>query len=281
MEPQLQEQKSGRAWIERLIKLAPIFLAMATAAFFLNGRAFRAGYVAHFKLNSTMFDDDISGLVTISVRAWLEVIAHILHAVASLPTQGIWVVLVMLLGPLMMGGLIRLWSRWTCRRRRRRARKLRREGLHAWALKLRRYINRNLLLRRPPAWLIGLRRTLWGLWFMGYLTYLGLAFTAIIILSLLIPFERVGAEIAAKDQADHFRDQPLVVLKGPDGQAAPYRVILCASRFCALYSDSKAITVPVSAITWGVSTLDATTTTTGSEPAVKHTADVLPVPSGS
>lgn len=256
METSSKDKSSERSWAERLVKLAPTILALVTAAFFLNGRAFRMGYLGHFNLNTTMFDDDISSLVTISVRAWLEVIVHLLVRIAPHSVIGWMVVALVLVVPIVLGWGVRCWARCTITSRRKRRRQIKKvwwERIFSVLNQVFGYIRRNIFLRRPPRWLSFLRRLVWGVGFLGYFANLALALVALIMLSLVMPFERVGSEVAASDQAKHFADEPSVTLKGPDGLVTSYKVILCASRFCALYSDAAIVTVPVSALTWGVS----------------------------
>lgn len=252
MDASQAEQKS--LLVERLIKLAPVLLVIATGVFLQTGRLFHEGYVGRLHLNTTMFDADISSLASLSIRAWLDVIEHALRWVASRPAWTVALLPVALASPFVLGWGVRRWAWWTRHQRRSRRVRARKKRLQDAAERLRRRLHRHLFWPHVPGWLLFLRRTIWGVWIMGYLSYTGITFIALILISLVYPFSHVGAEAAAKDMSDHFSDQPLVTLRDPDGRTASYRIALCGSRYCALYGEGQIITVQASAITWGVST---------------------------
>jgi len=87
----------------------------------------------------------------------------------------------------------------------------------------------------------------------SYVLYTALLVIAAGLLLFVVPFARVGAEVAAKHAATGFRNSPEVVLQSPDGVKASYRIIECYGSFCALFRDGRAYTVPSSAVTWAIS----------------------------
>lgn len=255
MDTSQAEQKSSR--VERLIKLGPILLAIATGVFLQTGRLFHEGYVGGLHLNTTMFDTDVGSLVSLSILAWLDVILHVLRWVASLPKWGLVVLVFVLASPFALRWGLRRWV-WLTRRRRRSYRlKERKKRLQGAMERLRRRLRRHLFWSKVPGWLLFTRSTIWGFFILSYFSYMGMTFIALTLVALFYPFSQVGAEEAAKDLSNQFSNQPVVTLKDPNGQAASYRIAMCGSRYCALYGNGKVITVQASAITWGVSTVDA------------------------
>jgi hypothetical protein len=77
VESKSDDRPSGRiTWIS-MCSLAPVALAMLTAMFFMTGRAHWLGYLGHFYLEPSLFNDDLSNQATRSAAAWLHAVAAV------------------------------------------------------------------------------------------------------------------------------------------------------------------------------------------------------------
>jgi hypothetical protein len=257
LDVQSLEKPSSRDRLERFIKLAPVLLASWTAIFLLNGRSYREGYLEHFRLNGTMFDGDISDQVTLSVTAWVQLVFHILHLIEVRPIITVVVLLSLFVSPLLLSLYFFLRAQRLHRHRIAGILSASRKSVlvskRSRANRIRRILLRVFFKHRIPSWVKSFRHRVWTVFSFGYLGYTGLTFVGFILISIVVPFRYLGDDVAIRDQAARFKDQPSVILSDPKGKSASYKIILCAEHFCGLYSDKEIITAPLSAITWGTS----------------------------
>lgn len=239
-----------------IIPLAPVMLALLSAMFYLNGRAHFFGYIGYFNLEPTLFGDDLSGQVFRSVVAWLHVGNNFASWInAQIRPRSLWLFCIPLLLPIMLGivgAICRLFL----------------AGMRYCRRKVRRRVRRPVVRRRLrsgaqwirevfaiPAFARHFMRGLGMTYIVGYGAYIGIWALILVLVFLVSPFDAVGRSAAEADAAEHFQDNPLVELKSPAGVTGQYRLILCAPRFCAVWDNRRALTVPASAVTWAVSPL--------------------------
>ncbi|WP_250623061.1 hypothetical protein [Pinirhizobacter soli] len=233
---------------EWAFKLAPIFLVLVTGVFYLTGIAFHQGYLAHFHLLSSMFDDDAGSQVAFAVRGWQETANQLVRSTG----HGLLYVAL----PLLAGGALAVAAVWRVERGRYQSRRaLRAPGLRVNNDLRRRVQRRRASRARPhpfrntPLARQMLLNTL-VLMLALVLTYALVCSVATILGFLIWPFGYAGQALAEKDEAAGFSDAPSVTVTGPDGVKAAYKVIACAPRFCALYRHDRVVTVPASTVTW-------------------------------
>lgn len=231
------------------VGLAPVVLALLTAMFYLNGRAYFLGYLDYFHLEPTMFSDDLSNQVTRSVMAWL-------HATMNFATwyraQFRWTTAALLLAPIaflvvlclaaaLFRGLVSLVIRafrWLPRR----TAKMRK---HPGLLVMARWIGKTFT---PPPFVKAFMSGLGTVYLAGYIGCVLVWVVSLILIVLVLPFGAVGKSVAAKDAAEQFATSPMAVVKDAHGNETTYRIILCAPRYCALYDGKRALTVSASEI---------------------------------
>ena len=230
------------------MKLAPVLLALATGMFYLNGVAYRQGYLAHFHLQSTMFDDDAGHQMAFAVRGWQELVGQVL--------DGAGFVVVHWLIPIAAIALVTCWVLWQAERwRRARRRAARPPGLVVSAEHRRAVLARREKRARPhPLRNTPLTR---GLVLMVLFSFLGLSVlvTAIdgigAVLGICVwPFSYAGDALAAREQAMGFVNAPSVTVATPEGAKVEFRLITCGARYCALFRPEEVVTVPASLVTW-------------------------------
>lgn len=239
---------------ELIIPLAPVVVAILSAMFYLNGRAYFFGYLGYFHLEPTLFGDDLSGQVYRSVVAWLHVGNNFAAWInAQIRPRTLWFFCIPLLLPIALGVVGAI-----CR--------LVVYGLRCFRLDVRRRTRRSAVRHKLssgarwirtvfaiPEFARHFMRGLGMTYIAGYGAYIGIWVLILVLVFLVSPFDAVGHSAAAADAAEHFQDSPLVELKSPAGVARQYRLILCAPRFCAIWDDRHALAVPASAVTWSVS----------------------------
>jgi hypothetical protein len=204
-----------------LIKLAPVLVVVATGVFYLNGIAFRQGYLGHFHLVDSMFDDDVGSQVAFAVRGWQEILkqllANLLPSVARL-----------ILALVIIAVIVRvLWAverrGWALHRAMRSKGRKFNAALRRKAIVRRTRRDSPHPLRDTPV----VRRLVLGT--------LSLLF-AIIILFIVVdtfgallglcvwPFNIAGRSSAARDEAVGFAGAPSVTITKSDGQKTEFKV---------------------------------------------------------
>ena len=233
---------------EWAFKLAPIFLVVATGIFYLNGVAFRQGYLNYFHLQSSMFDDDVGSQVAFAVRGWQE----LYHMVLS----GAWGALIYWAMPYLISAIFVCWLAWKLERghhARRQASLSHRLTINA---QLRRRAAKRRMDRTRPHPLRDAPLTrrlamgLWLLWFVATVTFLVVDVMGVVLGVCVSPFLYAGKSLAIHDEAGGFADAPWVTVPTPEGPKVTFRLITCAPRFCALYRTDRIVTVPASLVTW-------------------------------
>lgn len=249
-------QPTRRLKWELIIPLAPVIVALLSAMFYLNGRAFFFGYLGYFHLEPTLFGDDLGGQVYRSVVAWLYVGNNIATWInAQIRPRSLWLFCIPLLLPIVLGvvgavgRLIQYGVRSFGRKVKRRLRSLAilprfRSGLQ--------WVREVLAI---PAFAHRIMRGLGMAYIVGYGAYILIWVLILVLVFLVSPFDAIGRSVAATDAAENFQDSPLVEIKSPSGVVTQYRLILCAPRFCAVYGNHRALAVPAKAMTWAVSPL--------------------------
>lgn len=241
---------------EIIVPLAPVVVAILSAMFYLNGRAYFFGYLGHFHLEPTLFGDDLSGQVYRSVVAWLHVGNNFATWInAQIRPRTLWLFCIPILLPIALGivgaicRLIVIGLRCCRRGVRQRLR---------GSIGLRRLRSVALWTRKVfaiPEFARHFMRGLGMTYIAGYGAYIGIWVLILVLVFLVSPFDAVGRSVAAADAAENFQNSPWVELKSPTGAVTRYRLILCAPRFCAVWDNRRALTVPASALTWAVSPL--------------------------
>jgi hypothetical protein len=213
-----------------------VLLVLLTPVAYLNGRAFHDGWYAYFKLDPYMFPLDTAGILHNAPTAWVNGILALAHIVVTgiivhwgyVALYLLFLVLIWRAGGSLLGHLKR--------------RQMQRQGETRSKCQS--------LLRRVLWWiaepLIGLGISVGALYIMLY----GLS---MVVILLILPFELVGRHEAKLEVERHFQNMPVVTLKSPKGDQADYHIIGCGPQFCGVFGEGHAITVPVSAITWAVS----------------------------
>jgi hypothetical protein len=233
---------------EWAFKLAPVFLVIATGIFYLNGVAFRQGYLDHFHLQSSMFDDDVGSQVAFAVRGWQEL--------SNMVLSGAWDALIHWAMPYLVVAIFLCWLVWKLER----GHRARRREAHSKRLPInadlrRRAAKRRLDRTRPhPLRDAPLTRKLaiglWSLWIGATVTFLVVHVMGVVLGVCVSPFLYAGKSLAIHDEKGDFADAPWVTVPTPEGPKVAFRLITCAPRFCALYSSDRIVTAPASAVTW-------------------------------
>ena len=220
----------------QILGVLSVLLVLLTPVAYLNGRAFHDGWYAYFKLDPYMFPLDTAGILQNAPTAWVNGILALAHIaitgiVAHWGYTTLYLVLLILIWR--TGGSLLSHLKRSQTRRRAETNQQRRS-----------------LLRRVLWWiaepLIGLGISVGALYIMLY----GLS---MVVILLILPFELVGRHEAKLEVERHFQNMPVVTLKSPKGDQADYHIIGCGPQFCGVFGEGHAITVPVSAITWAIS----------------------------
>lgn len=232
---------------EWAFKLAPIFLILVTGAFYLTGIAFHQGYMGHFHLLNSMFDDDVGSQVAFAVRGWQET-ANLL-----VKSTGRGLIYVALIGA---GAAAAIISTWRIERARHQSRRSKRapglrvnDDLRSRVQDRRAKRARPHPLRYTPVARRMVLNTLVAI-LATAITYWLVCSVATIFNFLIWPFSHAGQALAERDEATGFSRAPSVTVTDPNGVKVSYKVIECAPRFCALYSPDRVVTVPASTVTW-------------------------------
>lgn len=231
--PELPVQRQSA---RQILGALSVLLVLLTPVAYLNGRAFHDGWYAYFKLDPYMFPLDTAGILHNAPTAWVNGIFALAHILATgLIAHLGYVVLYLLF-------VVLVWRAggWLLSHLKRR------EGRHHAETTG----QRRSLLRRVLWWiaepLMGLGISVGALYIMLY----GLS---MVVILLILPFELVGRHEAKLEVERHFQNMPVVTLKSPKGDQADYHIIGCGPQFCGVFGEGHATTVPISAITWAVS----------------------------
>lgn len=217
-----------------LIAWGPVFLGVVTPIFYLNGKAFHEGYLGYLNLEASMFPIDTSSTLTYAVSAWLYATIAGMKVINDflgenwLYAGGLFLVSVFMFG--LASFLVKKYSK--------KIEGARRESkIGPGSVKLGDEVARWVVLLFIP----------------GYALFCLMLIIALLILCAIGPFVSVGGERAAEDLKKEFSNSPQVKVLDRKGVAGDYRVVLCSSQFCALYSQGKVISVPLATIDFAVS----------------------------
>ena len=247
VENEITTGSAANKW-ERMLKLAPVLLVVATGMFYLNGVAFRQGYLSHFHLHNSMFDDDVGSQVSFAVRAWQELFNMVVSRAGAALIA--WIL------PYVTGVVVVGWLLWRLEGRHRAHRQAARSRRMLINPKLRRQADKRRIARARPHPFRNTplaRKFALGAWviiFVGTSLFLIVDVMGLALGACVWPFIYAGESLAIQDERTGFADAPWVTLTTPEGQKVIFRLITCAPRFCALYRPDRIITVPVSAMTW-------------------------------
>lgn len=237
------------SWVSTF-SLAPVVLGLLTAMFFMTGRAYWLAYLGHFRLEPSLFSDDLSSQATRSVAAWLYAVTnvalwirdHVTWAVVIVMGLPIAVILALCLATGACRGFWRLLA-------------IIFGGLAAsvrGAAEHPRTRTVVTILRTwfaPPPFTDFVVRGMGLAYAIAHGLYVAFWTVGLVLLILVAPFNYIGDSVALGDQANGFADAPVVTLTDTAGKTTAYRLILCAPRFCALYDGKRAVTVAASEVT--------------------------------
>ncbi len=214
-------------------KLGALALAVSAPMFYLNGRAYHEGYLSYLKLEPSMFPLPATEYIGATAIGWFRVIVGwITNTFDSLGRNWLLAILSVFVLSLILGFAGFMSDR---------------SGAHN---------KRNQKPKKSKG------RTFFRSWqraglflFIGsYGTFTILFLISALLALLIMPFRDAGREMARLDVKQGFIDAPVVTLKLPGSdEATEFRIIQCADKFCGLFANGRAHTVPVSAVTWAVS----------------------------
>lgn len=226
------ESSGKKSWL----RLIPIpFTVFLTAMFYLQGKAYQAGYLAYFHLDNTQMSISTSDAMWLAYRAWGNGAAHILL------TSGDWFLdmLMSILLPATIGCVV-LILLLVIEKLRRKAAKPR---VSATAIPF-----KDLSLRRQIAYIAA------GL--AGYVLAIPgsiLVIALLVACSLIVLVEPFGV-IGKRDAQDYCQEVPLAALPtiphlpGFDPNQGVIHQLWCNTDTCAVLQAGAASAVPKSAI---------------------------------
>lgn len=224
----------------------PVLLTVMAAVFVLTGRVYRIGYLAYLHLEPSLFPDELSARVTYAAIAWSNV-----FGLFSQATSGFWTghVVLGILAPtlaLIAFAVFLALLRTLTHAARRHASET---SPPDWLRRAGRGVGRGLLC--ALRWLFPSERAWIPIdWarkvMMGGLTiFMALLILGAVLNLLLLAFQLAGEHSAARDVAKGFRASAVVRIR-EGNEDLSYRLIECGPAHCALFSDHRAVVIPLS-----------------------------------
>lgn len=218
-----------------VLKWLATALGLLSPVFYLNGRAFRYGYLGYLHLEPSMFPTDVPDTLTYAAFAWMGGLTSVLDAVKKTVVAHWIAVGVMPVAALaLFAAAVHFIGAWARRRRASTA------GEDAGTRKL-----------HPAARRAAL--AVFKIYFSFYATYTLLLVIAAALLLFVAPFAKVGESAATRDAEMGFKFAPSIAIADPQGTPQVMRIVQCSTQFCALYADHAVVTVPAAAIKWASS----------------------------
>lgn len=219
---------------QKLAVFTALLIAL-TPIIYLNGRGFHDGWYRYLNLDGTMFPVNTADMLAMGGRAWIDGLSEIVTRVFAHIHGYEWVIVLMIISAAFVIAGFQLWSDHVQRKMAQKKKKpeIVRIWWHRW-------------IRRSALWTLTLA---WGVMavFMVIVSIpLGLGV-------MIAPFASLGRHEVKQEIANNFRDLPILTLKMPDGNTVNLPEIGCGPAYCAAWNNDRAITVPVSAVTWAVS----------------------------
>lgn len=217
-----------------IAKFISITALVLTPLFYMAGKAYHDGYLAFFKLETSMFPLDTYTTFSTATIALIYAIVEILTGTQAIFSAHYGVIISIY--ALAVAGLFMF---------RHLGRRASREHKTSPPSKSISYSTAFIIKEIGEC----------ALWILmpGYMTYLTMVVVAAFLLLLIGPFNHIGKLQAQKNLFSEFKNSPVVNITSRNGIRENYRVIECSTLFCALYARDVVITVPVSEMKWVVS----------------------------
>ncbi|OBS35391.1 hypothetical protein [Pseudomonas syringae] len=213
-------------------KLGALALAISAPMFYLNGKAYHEGYLSYLHLEPSMFPLLATEYVEQTAVGWFRVIVGWFNnGFDTLGKNWLLASMSMVVLSLIFGLVDFMTDRTGCDdRKSHKPKEEKRSFFKSW------------------------RRVALFLFVSSYGVFIILCLISTSLAMLIMPFVDAGRETARGDVERGFSDAPIVTLKLPGSdEATQFRIIQCADKFCGLFANGRAYTVPVSAVTWAVS----------------------------
>lgn len=225
------EQKSAKfmGWG----KLGALALAISAPIFYLNGKAYHEGYLSYLNLEPSMFPLQATEYIGETAVAWFRVIVSwFTTGLDSLGRNWLLAILGMV-GLSLIFGLVDFMTDRTGSVNQR---------------------NQKSIKAKKRSFFKSWRRAGLFLFVGSYVVFIILCLISMSLAMVITPFSDAGRETAREDVKQGFSDSPVVTLKLPGSEEdTKFRIIQCSDKFCGLFANGRAYTVPVSAVTWAVS----------------------------
>jgi len=201
----------------------PIILAALTPIFFLHGRAYHDGYLSYLKLESTMFPISNADTMITATLAWMHAATTGLKGLENIVMRYPWFFLIGIpLMSILFGSL--------------------NYALKKFSPALKRYENERKKSSSGPSWWREVARCFLMIFIPCYGIFTSMVALTIIILFMVGPFVHVGKAQAEKDFRNDFKNSPTIQLYG-DETGTKFRLILCSTEYCALFSEGTTLAV--------------------------------------
>jgi hypothetical protein len=211
-------------------------LVILTPVFYFNGRSFHDGWYLYFNLDASMFPLNPADMLSMGGRAWTDGLSEIslviLHHFPKLWHKLAWLIL----GDSLAVVAMRMFINYVERRNTKRDAKLGRQKKEG-----------------DPHWIKQFILTVVLIGFFFVFLFVGLILLTMGFAGLSYPFRNLGSYEAQLEVQSDFKDVPLLSVKTATGDQFNLPEIGCGPQFCAVWDNGHALTVPVAAVTWGVS----------------------------
>lgn len=214
-------------------KLGALALAVSAPIFYLNGRAYHEGYLSYLNLQPSMFPLQATEYIGETAVAWFRVILNwFTSGLDNLGRNWLFAILAMVGLSLIFGVVDFMTDRTGSVNQR----------------------NQQPIKAKKRSFFRSWRRVGLFLFVGSYGVFITLCLISMSLAMVIMPFSDAGRETAREDVKQGFTDSPVVALKLPGSEeVTQFRIIQCSDKFCGLYANGRAYTVPVSAVTWAVS----------------------------
>lgn len=228
---QQEEQTARKGRLAAKYSLQLVF-ALTLASFYLIGEVFRDGYLTYFHLEPSMFPINVQSTYIESVWALGSELELLLDTInQAIRTHGLQILLVWLVLSVPLGIAFFLME---MPNRRSASTAIKQNGERHWVKRVGR-----ALLRSGSVVALS-----------GVATITSIVGLAMFLITLIAPFTKAGARVAAQDAAKGFPDKPMVALQAPDGTMQDFRVMECSDDYCALFRGGRAFAVRKNEVDW-------------------------------